>query len=213
MHLFRLIYDGPVVCFPGNLKPTINTFFFFVVLLFSPPFFRTIACKTRNLLGSTFDHFFRALLMAPSVHPCSAFNLPPSPFSRDDTSWSRLVFYFLKYKIRFLLTLCLASTKPAMHSLCLCSACTPAHIQHQTPHTPARCNYLLGMSCHLHRIASYLLVFLENQMLREAHMAWEQATFEKQVQARGQRALRRWRTLFRGVLLGAKLLEEYGDHD
>lgn len=50
-------------------------------------------------------------------------------------------------------------------------------------------------------------------MLREAHMTWEQALLEKQVKARGQKVLRRWRTLFRGVLLGAQLLEEYGDHD
>ncbi|CAN0428338.1 unnamed protein product [Laminaria digitata] len=50
-------------------------------------------------------------------------------------------------------------------------------------------------------------------MLRDAHTAWEQTLVEKQVRARGQRVLRRWGTLCRGVLLGAKLLEEYGDHD
>ena len=51
------------------------------------------------------------------------------------------------------------------------------------------------------------------QMLREAHMTWEQTLLEKQVKARGQKVLRRWRTLFQGVLLGAQLLEEYGDHN
>ena len=50
-------------------------------------------------------------------------------------------------------------------------------------------------------------------MLRDAHVAWEQSVLEKQVRARAQKVLRRWGTLFRGVLLGAKLLEEYGDHD
>lgn len=50
-------------------------------------------------------------------------------------------------------------------------------------------------------------------MLREAHVAWQQTLLEKQVKARGQRVLRRWRTLFQGVLLGARLLEEYGGHD
>lgn len=51
------------------------------------------------------------------------------------------------------------------------------------------------------------------QMLRDAHMAWQQTQLEKQVKARGQRVLRRWRTLFKGVLLGAQLLEEYGGHE
>lgn len=50
-------------------------------------------------------------------------------------------------------------------------------------------------------------------MLREAHVTWEQTLLEKQVKARGQKVLRRWRTLFQGVLLGAQLLEEYGDHN
>lgn len=50
-------------------------------------------------------------------------------------------------------------------------------------------------------------------MLRDAHMAWEQTLLEKQLKARGHRVLKRWTTLFRGVMLGAKLLEEYGDHD
>eukprot|EP00903_Cladosiphon_okamuranus_P010967 g10358.t1 len=52
----------------------------------------------------------------------------------------------------------------------------------------------------------------QSQMLREAYMTWEQTLLEKQVKARGQKVLRRWRTLFQGVLLGAQLLEEYGDH-
>lgn len=51
------------------------------------------------------------------------------------------------------------------------------------------------------------------QMLGDAHMTWQQTQLEKQVKARGQRVLRRWRTLFKGVLLGAQLLEEYGSHD
>lgn len=50
-------------------------------------------------------------------------------------------------------------------------------------------------------------------MLREAHVAWQQTILEKKVKARGQRVLRRWSTLFRGVLVGAQLLDEYGGHD
>lgn len=50
-------------------------------------------------------------------------------------------------------------------------------------------------------------------MLRDAHTAWEQTLLEKRAKARGQKVLRRWRTLFKGVLLGAQLLEEYGDHE
>ncbi|CBN74451.1 conserved unknown protein [Ectocarpus siliculosus] len=53
----------------------------------------------------------------------------------------------------------------------------------------------------------------QSQMLRDAHMTWQQTQLEKQVKARRQRVLRRWRTLFKGVLLGAQLLEEYGSHD
>ncbi|CAM9525617.1 unnamed protein product [Ectocarpus fasciculatus] len=53
----------------------------------------------------------------------------------------------------------------------------------------------------------------QSQMLGDAHMTWQQTQLEKQVKARGQRVLRRWRTLFKGVLLGAQLLEEYGSHD
>ncbi|CAN0199383.1 unnamed protein product [Pylaiella littoralis] len=52
-----------------------------------------------------------------------------------------------------------------------------------------------------------------SQMLREAHVAWQQTILEKKVKARGQRVLRRWSTLFRGVLVGAQLLDEYGGHD
>eukprot|EP00752_Nemacystus_decipiens_P004132 g3781.t1 len=53
----------------------------------------------------------------------------------------------------------------------------------------------------------------QSQMLREAHMTWQQTLLEKQAKARVQKVLRRWRTLFQGVLLGAQLLEEYGDHN
>ncbi|CAM9124322.1 unnamed protein product [Scytosiphon promiscuus] len=53
----------------------------------------------------------------------------------------------------------------------------------------------------------------QSQMLRDAHTAWEQTLLEKRAKAREQKVLRRWRTLFKGVLLGAQLLEEYGDHD
>ncbi|CAB1118156.1 unnamed protein product [Ectocarpus sp. CCAP 1310/34] len=53
----------------------------------------------------------------------------------------------------------------------------------------------------------------QSQMLRDAHMTWQQMQLEKQVKVRGERVLRRWRTLFKGVLLGAQLLEEYGSHE
>lgn len=50
-------------------------------------------------------------------------------------------------------------------------------------------------------------------MLRDAHMAWEQAILEKRAKAREQKLLKRWRTLILGVLEGKRILEEYGSHN
>jgi len=69
-----------------------------------------------------------------------------------------------------------------------------------------------GVRCSLFRRPTKILS-VRHQMLREAHVTWQQTLLEKQAKARGQRVLRRWRTLFQGVMLGAQLLEEYGDHD
>ncbi|CAM9115405.1 unnamed protein product [Discosporangium mesarthrocarpum] len=51
-----------------------------------------------------------------------------------------------------------------------------------------------------------------SQVLQDAHAVWEQQNWERQVKARGLKVRKMWAKLVKGLLLGARLNEEYGGH-